>query len=48
MVNDPEATGISQGAGLARRLGLVTATALVIGEVIGVGIFLVPAEMAKS
>jgi APA family basic amino acid/polyamine antiporter len=33
---------------LARRLGLATATALVIGEVIGVGIFLVPAAMAKS
>lgn len=34
--------------GLARRLGLATATALVIGEVIGVGIFLVPAGMARS
>ncbi len=31
-----------------RRLGLATATALVIGEVIGVGIFLVPAGMARS
>ncbi|MGP0067693.1 MAG: APC family permease [Isosphaeraceae bacterium] len=35
-------------SGLARRLGLATATALVVGEVIGVGIFLTPAGMAKS
>ena len=48
MVNEIEATDVSHGTGLARRLGLVTATALVIGEVIGVGIFLVPAGMAKS
>jgi len=34
--------------GLARRLGLATATALVVGEVIGVGIFLTPAEMART
>jgi APA family basic amino acid/polyamine antiporter len=33
---------------LKRQLGLRTATALVIGEVIGVGIFLTPAGMAKS
>ncbi len=33
---------------LTRRLGLGTATALVVGEVIGVGIFLTPAGMAKS
>ena len=33
---------------LKRRLGLRTATAIVIGEVIGVGIFLTPAGMAKS
>ena len=33
---------------LGCRLGLVTATALVVGEVIGVGIFLTPAEMARS
>ncbi|HEV8631425.1 MAG TPA: amino acid permease, partial [Thermoanaerobaculia bacterium] len=31
-----------------RSLGLVTATALVVGEVIGVGIFLTPAGMAKA
>ena len=33
---------------LPRRLGLASAVALVVGEVIGVGIFLTPAEMAKS
>ena len=33
---------------LPRRLGLATATAVVVGEVIGVGIFLTPSEMAKS
>ncbi len=33
---------------LRRQIGLKTATALVIGEVIGVGIFLTPAEMAKT
>ena len=36
------------GPGLTRRLGLATATALVVAEVIGVGIFLTPAGMAKS
>jgi basic amino acid/polyamine antiporter, APA family len=35
-------------ATLKRQLGLKTATALVVGEVIGVGIFLTPAGMAKS
>lgn len=35
-------------AALPRRLGLTSATALVIGEVIGVGIFLTPAGMARS
>jgi APA family basic amino acid/polyamine antiporter len=34
--------------GLARRLGLATATAMVVGQVIGVGIFLTPAEMAGA
>ena len=34
--------------GLARRLGLATATAMVVGQVIGVGIFLTPAGMAAS
>ena len=32
---------------LTRRLGLATATALVVAEVIGVGIFLTPAGMAS-
>jgi APA family basic amino acid/polyamine antiporter len=36
------------GDELPRGLGLLSATALVIGEVIGVGIFLTPSEMAKS
>jgi APA family basic amino acid/polyamine antiporter len=31
-----------------RTLGLDTATALVVGEIVGVGIFLTPAEMAKA
>ncbi|MGH7698964.1 MAG: APC family permease [Gemmatimonadales bacterium] len=34
--------------GLTRQLGLLAVTALVIGEVIGVGIFLTPAGMARS
>ena len=38
----------SDGGHLARRLGLASATALVVGEVIGVGIFLTPAGMARS
>ncbi len=33
---------------LTRQLGLASVTALVIGEVIGVGIFLTPATMARS
>lgn len=33
---------------LKRQIGLRTATALVVGEVIAIGIFLTPAEMAKS
>lgn len=35
-------------ATLTRQLGLASVTALVIGEVIGVGIFLTPASMARS
>ncbi|MBV9959745.1 MAG: amino acid permease [Acidobacteria bacterium] len=38
---------MEQGS-LKRQLGLWTATALVVGEVIAVGIFLTPAGMAKS
>jgi APA family basic amino acid/polyamine antiporter len=35
-------------AGLTRRLGLASATAAVVGECVGVGIFLTPAGMAKA
>lgn len=34
--------------GLQRQIGLTTAVALLVGEVIAVGIFLTPADMAKS
>jgi basic amino acid/polyamine antiporter, APA family len=34
--------------GLKRQIGFRTATALIVGEVIGIGIFLTPAGMAKS
>ena len=47
-MNERDDVSAREEPGLARRLGLATATALVIGEVIGVGIFLVPAGMAKS
>ena len=33
---------------MERQIGMVSATALVVGEVIGVGIFLTPAQMIKS
>src|SRR2546423_2440854 len=36
------------GSQLKRQIGLATATALVVGEVVGVGIFLTPAGMTKS
>lgn len=35
-------------AALGRHLGLASAVALVVGEVIGVGIFLTPADMART
>jgi len=38
----------THGGALTRQLGLASVTALVIGEVIGVGIFLTPASMARS
>ncbi|HEX4628615.1 MAG TPA: amino acid permease [Gemmatimonadales bacterium] len=41
-------TPVPPGAPLTRQLGLAPVTALVIGEVIGVGIFLTPASMARS
>src|SRR6187401_212901 len=34
--------------GMERQLGLTSATAIVVGEVIAVGIFLTPAQMIKS
>jgi len=37
----------SKGA-LKRQLGLASATAVIVGEIIGIGIFLTPAGMAKS
>jgi APA family basic amino acid/polyamine antiporter len=48
MVSEIDVADSSGSRGLVRRLGLVTATALVVGEVIGTGIFLTPAEMAKA
>ena len=42
------APAASSSAAPRRSLGLAAATALVVGEVIGVGIFLTPASMAKS
>jgi APA family basic amino acid/polyamine antiporter len=44
--DDPKSD--AREAGPARRLGLATAIALVVGETVGVGIFLTPAEMAKT
>jgi len=35
-------------ATLVRRYGLATAVAIIVGQVIAVGIFLVPAGMARS
>src|SRR4051812_42536827 len=42
------AHSLNSQTNLKRQIGLPTATALVVGEVIGVGIFLTPAGMAKS
>jgi len=36
------------GKNMRRQLGLTSATAIVVGEVIAVGIFLTPAQMIKS
>jgi APA family basic amino acid/polyamine antiporter len=46
MMNAPDTS--THGGALTRQLGLASVTALVIGEVIGVGIFLTPASMARS
>ncbi|HYO62960.1 MAG TPA: amino acid permease [Pyrinomonadaceae bacterium] len=47
-MNDTSTNGTDARGGLRREIGLTTATALVVGEVVGVGIFLTPAGMAKS
>ncbi|MDT7809145.1 MAG: basic amino acid/polyamine antiporter, family, partial [Acidobacteriota bacterium] len=39
---------LNERSELKRQIGLATATAVVVGEVIGVGIFLTPAGMTKS
>jgi basic amino acid/polyamine antiporter, APA family len=39
---------LEDSAGLKRQIGLATAAAVVVGEVVGVGIFLTPAGMSKS
>jgi APA family basic amino acid/polyamine antiporter len=39
---------LNNSSQLKRQIGLLTATALIVGEVIAVGIFLTPAGMAKS
>jgi APA family basic amino acid/polyamine antiporter len=43
-----EADSMASQVALKREIGLRTATALIVGEVIAVGIFLTPAGMAKS
>src|SRR3954469_24605529 len=48
MTSDSGGTGGAHRDELPRGLGLLSATALVIGEVIGVGVFLTPSEMARS
>jgi basic amino acid/polyamine antiporter, APA family len=48
MTANHDATGVASSSSLTRRLGVATATALVVSNVIGVGIFLTPAGMAKS
>ena len=48
MTTTNDAIAAGEKSSLPRRLGLATATALIVGNVIGVGIFLTPAGMAKS
>jgi amino acid transporter len=47
-MNDPLAEGGTSKAGLVRGLGLWSATAIVIGDTIGSGIFLVTSDMARA
>jgi basic amino acid/polyamine antiporter, APA family len=44
----PSANSHEEGVTLARELGLLAATALVVGQVIGVGIFLTPGTIIRS
>src|ERR1700751_3467440 len=44
----PESSGTSHRSGLIRGLGLRSATAIVIGDTIGTGIFLVSSDMARA
>src|ERR1700751_2895933 len=44
----PESSGTSHRSGLIRGLGLRSATAIVIGDTIGTGIFLVTSDMARA
>ncbi len=46
--NAPESRKSVESARLIRGLGLWSATAIVIGDMIGTGIFLVPSDMARS
>lgn len=46
--NAPESTKSIESAHLIRGLGLWSATAIVIGDMIGTGIFLVPSDMART
>jgi APA family basic amino acid/polyamine antiporter len=43
-----DAAALPATANLHRSLGLVAATCLIVGQVIGIGIFLTPAEMARD
>jgi APA family basic amino acid/polyamine antiporter len=47
-VTDKTSSPVQSEPRLKRQIGLRTATALIVGEVIAVGIFLTPAGMAKS
>jgi APA family basic amino acid/polyamine antiporter len=48
LLNRTQEPTMTSSGDLKRQLGLTSAVALVVGEVIGVGIFLTPAGMAKS
>src|ERR1700739_2455033 len=46
--NTPAITKQTESSHLVRELGLWSATAIVIGDTIGTGIFLVPSDMARA